>query len=100
MVSHPRIVAAATAVVIFLLMRTDGGDSLLLRTSAIWNSLRGGPPQRFYSRGGRLRINSETSPNTIVPDAAELIPFSEFERAAEMKNVMKEGAPLSPGFEG
>ncbi len=100
MVSHPRIVAVAAAGVLVLLMHTDGGDGLLLRTSAIWNSVRGGPPQRFYSRGARLRINSETASSTIAPEAAELIPFSEFERAAEMQNVMKEGPPLSPSFEG
>ncbi len=100
MVSHPRIVAAAAAGILVLLMHIDGGDGLLLRTSAIWNSVRGGPPHRFYWRGPRLRINSETASSTIVPEAAELIPFSDFERAAEMQNVMKEEPPLSPGFEG
>ncbi len=101
MVSHPCIVAAAAAVVLVLLIHADGGDGLLFRANAVWNSVRGGrPPQHFYTRRPRLRINSETASSTIVPETAELIPFSAFERAAEMQNIVKEEPPLPPGFEG
>ncbi len=100
MVYYPCNVAAAAAGFLVLSIHADGGDGLLFRTSAVWSSVRGGPPQYFYSRRPRLKINSESATSTIAPETAELIPFSAFEREAEIQNVMKEELPLSPGFEG
>ncbi len=102
MVFHPCIVAAEAAVVVLvLLVHADGGDGLLFRASAVWNSVRGArPPQHFYMRRAMLGINSETASSTIVPETAELTPFSAFERTAQMRNMVKKELPLPPGFEG